>query len=351
VDERERAPRGKLIAAFAAIYFIWGSTFLGIRFAVETLPPLLMLAMRYLAAGGILYAWARLRGDPSPEASHWKGALFLGSLLILASNGGVAWAEQVVPSGLAALIVAAEPLFIVLLDWMRRGGSRPTARVAVGLALGFAGVAFLFEPSGLPEEARGGGLRLAALVFASVCWAVGTVYSRRACLPASPFMATAITMLAGGALLLAAGLVTGEASGFNLSETTPLSWVALGYLLVLGSLVGFSAYIWLLRVTTPARVGTHAFVNPVVAVFLGWAVGGETITVRMLLAAGAVVLAVVLIVSSKAREVGSRAKAESPEVDAALGEPVGALSGESQPRHRERLASENRGSVGSEPPP
>ncbi|MCI0407842.1 MAG: EamA family transporter, partial [Acidobacteria bacterium] len=260
-----------------------------------------------------LYGWARLRGEALPRLHHWKGAFFLGSLLILGSNGGVAWAEQVVPSSLAALIIATEPLFIVLLDWFRPGGVQPSRRVLAGLVLGFAGVAFLLDPRGLGNGPLLAGAALAVLVFSSACWAVGTVYSRKAQLPASPFMATALIMLAGGALLLTGGLVTGEASRLNLPAVSLHSWIALAYLTVLGSLVGFSAYLWLLRVTTPARVGTHAFVNPVVAVFLGWAVGGETITTPMLVAAAGVVAAVVLIVSSKTKAASSACPAETLE--------------------------------------
>ena len=309
----EHPSRGRLIAAFAAIYFIWGSTFLGIRYAIASLPPFLMLAARYLAAGGILYGWARLRGEALPQFRHWKGALFLGSLLILGSNGGVAWAEQVVPSSLAALIIATEPLFIVLLDWFRPAGVQPSGRVLAGLVLGFAGVVLLLDPRGLGDGPLLAGAALAVLIFSSTCWAIGTVYSRKARLPATPFMATSLTMLAGGALLLTAGLITGEASRLNLAAVSLHSWLAVAYLTALGSIVGFSAYLWLLRVTTPARVGTHAFVNPVVAVFLGWAVGGEKITAPMLVAAAAVVAAVVLIVSSKTKAVSSPRPAETLE--------------------------------------
>ena len=291
-----------MIAAFAAIYFIWGSTYLAIRFAIETLPPFLMASTRFIVAGAVLYGWARLVGAPRPTRFHWSAAAVVGGLLLLGGNGGVVWAEQSVPSGLTALLVAMAPVWMALLDWARRGGVRPNGGASVGLALGFAGVVLLVGP----DELVGGGqvnpIGALVLMLASLSWAAGSLYSRYARLPDSPMLATGMEMLAGGALLLIAGSVAGEWARIGYSAVSLHSILALGYLIVFGSLIGFTAYTWLLRVTTLARASTYAYVNPVVAVFLGWALAGEPITFRTLLAAAVIVAAVVIITGYQARE-------------------------------------------------
>lgn len=299
----EDAPGGpalpKLLAAFAAVYLVWGSTYLAIRFALETLPPFLMAAARFLVAGGVLYAVVRARGEPRPSLVHWRSAVIVGGLLLFLGNGGVVWAEQTVPSGVVALLVATLPLWMVLLEWARPGGERPTGRVVAGLVVGFAGLVLLVGPADLMGGGRVDPVGAGVVLFAALAWAAGSIYSRGAPLPASPFLATGMEMLAGGALLLALGVARGELGVLDLSAVSAKSALALAYLVVFGSLVGFTAYVWLLRVSTPSRVSTYAYVNPVVAVLLGWGLAGEPLSARVLGAAAVIIAAVVLITRSR----------------------------------------------------
>ncbi len=294
-------PRWQIATAFAAIYLIWGSTYLAIRFAVETFPPFLMAGMRFLVAGAILYPWARLRGAPQPARSHWLAAAIVGGLLLLGGNGGVVWAAQRVPSGLTALLIGTVPLWMALLDWLRRDGAKPSNGVIVGLLLGLFGIVLLVEPGKISGARQVDLAGAAVLILASLSWASGSLYSRRAQLPASPLLATGMEMLAGGALLLIVSLLAGEWARFDANALSLRSWLSLGYLIVFGALVGFTAYIWLLRVSTPAHVSTYAYVNPVVAIFLGWAFAGEPLTARTLLAAAVIVAAVVIITTYRTR--------------------------------------------------
>lgn len=285
---------GRVVAAFVAIYLIWGSTYLGIRYAIETLPPFLMASARFLVAGAILYGWTRLRGAPRPALAHWLATAIIGALLLLGGNGAVVWAEQRVASGAAALLVATLPLWMVLLEWARPGGARPAGQVVAGLLVGFCGLTLLIGPG----ELGGGGIDpvgASALLFGSLAWAAGSIYARGATLPSSALQATAMEMLAGGAFLLFAGLVAGEGATLNLGAVSGRSLLALLYLILFGSLIGFTAYIWLLGVASPARVSTYAYVNPVVAVLLGWAFADEPLTPRMLLAAAVIVGSVAVI--------------------------------------------------------
>ena len=293
--------RLRTILAFAAIYIIWGSTYLAIRFAIDTLPGFVMAGVRFVGAGTVLYALARRRGAPRPTHLHWRGAVIVGALMLLGGNGGVVWAEQRVPSGLAAVLIATVPLWVALLDWLWRG-TRPGGRVLAGLALGLAGIALLVGPGELAGSRGVDLLGAGVLLFASLSWAIGSIYTRSAGLPPSPLLATAMEMLAGGVLLLVADLVTGQVAELDLGSVSLRSVLALAYLIAFGSLVAFTAYVWLLRVTTPARAATYAYVNPVVAVLLGWALAGEPLTPRTLLAAGVIVGAVVLITSRPQRE-------------------------------------------------
>jgi drug/metabolite transporter (DMT)-like permease len=294
-----------VLLAFAAIYVIWGATYLAIRFAIETVPPLLMAAVRFLIAGGALYAWLRWRGAARPAATHWRAAAMVGAFMLLGGNGAVVWAEQRVPSGVTALLVAMVPLWMVLIDWARPGGVRPTLLVAAGLALGLAGLALLIGPEQLLGGARTDHAGALVLALGCLSWSLGSVYSRHAPLPSSPQLATAMEMLAGGALLLVASLARGEWPLLDPHAVSLRSLAALGFLVVFGSLVAFSAYIWLLRQTTPARVSTYAYVNPVVAMLLGWAFAGEPLSARTLLAAAVIVAGVVLITSSKVKHAGA----------------------------------------------
>jgi drug/metabolite transporter (DMT)-like permease len=292
----------RLVAAFAAVYLIWGSTYLAIRLAIETLPPFTMAGVRFLIAGALLYGWLRLHKAVPPARVHWRNAAIVGGLMLMGGNGSVTWAEQRVPSGLAALLVATVPLWMAIMEAIRRGGTRPTRRIGAGLALGFAGIALLIGPVNLAGGERVDPLGAGVLLFAALSWAGGSLYSRQAQLPAVPLLGTAMEMLAGGALLVLAGGLSGEWQRIDLAAVSPRSLVALGYLVVFGSLLGFTAYLWLLRNTTPARASTYAYVNPIVAVFLGWAFAGEPLTWQTLLAAAVIVAAVVLINTSRVRE-------------------------------------------------
>jgi drug/metabolite transporter (DMT)-like permease len=264
-----------------------------------------MAASRFLVAGPLLYAWARWRGAARPTLGHWRAAAVVGALLLLGGNGAVVWAEQRVPSGVTALLVAMVPLWMVLLDWVRPGGVRPTLAVFSGVALGLAGLVLLVGPEQILGGEHVDHAGALALAFGCLTWSVGSVYSRHAPLPASPQLATAMEMLAGGVLLLAASLARGEWQQFDVQAISLRSLAALGYLVVFGSLVALTAYVWLLRQTTPARVSTYAYVNPVVAMLLGWALAGEPLTPRTLVAAAVIVGGVVLITRSKVRAAGA----------------------------------------------
>lgn len=293
-----KAPLLQVALALGAVYVIWGSTYLAIRFAIETIPPFMMAGARYLTAGAILYIWARAQGAPRPPLLHWRSAAIIGAFLLLVGNGGVVWAEQRIDSGLAALLISTEPLWIVLLVWMRSRRQRPHPRVIAGLVLGFIGLVMLVRPSG---SATIDLLAAVVVILASVSWAWGSLYGQRAPLPASPLATTGMQMLAGGAFLTIASLTTGEPARFVLSEVSMRSWLSLGYLIVFGAIVAFTAYVWLLRVAPPVLVSTYAYVNPVVAVFLGWALAGEPLTSATLWAAAVILTGVALISSAQGK--------------------------------------------------
>ncbi len=284
-----------LVAAFAAVYILWGSTYLGIRFSIETLPPFFTQGVRFLLAGVVLLVWARLRGEAMPTKREWGGATITGALLFVGGTGAVVWAERYLPSGVAALVVATEPMSFVLLESMRRR-RRPHGVVLAGLALGSAGLLVLVGPGTFFGGERfhlGACLVLVAGTFA---WAWASLFSRGSRLPASPLMATAATLLSGGVVLSLVGVLAGELGAFDPSAVSTRSIVATLYLFVFGSIVGFSAYLWLLRVSTASRVSTYAYVNPIVAVFLGWALAGEPVSPRVLVAAVIIIGAVALII-------------------------------------------------------
>jgi drug/metabolite transporter (DMT)-like permease len=286
----------RVALAFATVYVVWGSTYLAILYAIETLPPFSMAGVRFLVAGAVLYVWARWRGGAArPTAEQWRATAIIGLALLVGGNGLVVWSETRVASGVAALLVGSVPLFMVLLDWARPNGTRPGGWVALGLALGLLGLLWLVGPDSLLGGGRADLLGAAALLAASFSWAAGSIYSRHAAVPASPFLATAMQMLAAGVALLALGVALGEPWRFAPRAFSGASALALLYLIVFGSIVAFTAYVWLLRVSTPARVSTYAYVNPVVAVFLGWALAGEELTARMLVAALIIVSGVALI--------------------------------------------------------
>ena len=316
----------RVVAAFIAVYTIWGSTYLAIAIAITALPPFLMAGARFLLAGGLLYSWLRLRGAGRPTWSQWGSAFIIGGLLLVGGNGAVVFAEQVLPSGLAALLVAMVPIYIALLDWLRPHGNRPTALGALGLIFGFAGVFLLIGPDGMSGATYFPWVLIP--LVGSLAWAAGSLYSRSAKLPAVPLMGTAMEMLAGGVLLAILSGATGEFGQVNPNAFSLDAFLAFGFLVIFGSIVAFSAYIWLLRTVSPARVSTYAYVNPVVALFLGWAFHGEPITARTIAAAVVILMAVAIITGAQARkkaapEVTSAEPVAAPEAPPALPEPVG----------------------------
>ncbi len=292
----ESPSRLALTTAFAIVYLIWGSTFLAILFAVQTLPPFLMAGVRFLVAGSIVYGWARFVGRAAaPTRAEWRGAAAVGALLLVGGNGLLVWSEQRVPSGVAALLVGTVPCFMAVIDWLRPGGLRPSGHVVAGLLLGLLGLVWLVGPDALMGGGRADFIGATAIVLGSFSWAAGSIYSRHAATPSSPFLATATQMLAGGAILVLLSVALGEPWAFDPEAASLRSLLGLVYLIVFGSIVAFSAYIWLLRVSTPARVSTYAYVNPVVAVLLGWALAGEALTLRIGVAAAVIVSGVALI--------------------------------------------------------
>ena len=276
----------KLAAALAAVYLVWGSTYLAIAVADRTLPPLLMLSVRFLIAGGLLYAWSARRGDLAavrPGRRQWRAAALAGGLLLVVDTGGVAWAEQRVASGFTALIIATVPLFMAVLDRLVFGVRLPLGAVA-GIAAGLLGVGLLVGPGGKTDAAG-----VVVLLVAAFAWAAGSLYARVAPLPRRPLLAAAMQMLCAGVLLAGAGIAGGELSRVRLGGISPASLAALGYLIVFGSLLAFTAYGWLLRNASTTLLSTYAYVNPGVAVFLGWALLGERIGGKEI-AAGLVIL-------------------------------------------------------------
>ncbi|UPL48763.1 drug/metabolite exporter YedA [Hymenobacter sublimis] len=290
--------RTALLLAFAAVYLIWGSTYLGIRFAIDSMPPLLMAGSRYALAGALLYGFMRLRGEPAPTWRGWGVALLIGICLLAFGNGGVTLGEQYIPSGLAALLVATVPMFLAVLGWWSGVAQRPTPAVTLGLVCGLGGVYLLARTPGASHVALPGheGIGMVLVLTAALVWAIGSLYSKRHQPSPSPFLSGGMQMLCGGLVMVVVGLVRGEAQGFELAQVTSKSWLAYIYLVTFGSIVAFTAYIWLLRAVEPALAGTYAFVNPVVAVLLGWAFAGEQLNAGMLGGAALIVLAVVLVV-------------------------------------------------------
>ncbi len=291
--------RFKITLAFASIYLLWGSTFLFIKFAIETIPPFFMAGLRHLIAGAILYVFVRARGEAKPNWKDWKPAIIIGGLLLLGGNGGVTWAEQHVPSGLAALIVASIPIWMVVMNWISGDRIRPDKRETVSLILGFIGLGILVGP----EKIIGGGkidtLGLLVLIFAAIAWSAGSLYARMHKLSTSQLLATGMQSLGGGGLLIILGLFFGELKQWNTDAISLHSLLAFGYLVIFGSLIGFTCYIWLLKEVSPSKVSTYAYVNPVIAVFLGWFMGGEELTLRTFLCAAVIISAVMIATLKK----------------------------------------------------
>ena len=296
--------RTLLVLAFAAIYLVWGSTYLAIRVVVETLPPFLSAGVRFVVAGGLLYAFLSARGLAKPSRQQWRSARIAGTFMLVGGNGLVMWAEQHLSSGLAALIVALAPVWFALLDWLRPRGARPQLKTVLGILIGFVGVVMLVNGRGgaVHESAYWWGAL--ALIVSGLCWAGGSLYSKHSPNTASPWMNAAGQMICGGAGLLLVGTLLGEPFRTDWSRVSGRSLAALGYLIVFGSWMGFSAYVWLLHASTPTRVSTYAYVNPVIAVFLGWALLGENVNAHMLWGA-LVILAGVITITVPANAVAS----------------------------------------------
>jgi drug/metabolite transporter (DMT)-like permease len=286
--------------AFGSVYLIWGSTYLAIRYAIDSLPPLLMAGTRHVVAGVLLYLFARLRGASNPDWRSWRSSAIIGALLLLGGNGAVVWAEQRVPTGMAALLVATEPLWVMLLIWLGPRGSRLSGRVIVGLVCGFSGMVLLVRPFHMAGRHTLDVWGAAALVFASLSWATGSLLASRVKIAAPQMLGAGMQMISGGALLLFSGTIAGEWSRFSVSEVTLPSLAAVLYLIVFGSLIGFTSYTWILGVTSPSTASTYAYINPVVALALGWLFRGEAITPSIAAAAAIIIVGVIIIVTSQA---------------------------------------------------
>lgn len=293
--------RLKLIAAFAAIYFIWGSTYLAIKYALAGIPPFLLMGTRSLVAGAILYLWSRARGDEKVKKEHVIPIVIIGTLFFLVGHGLLAWGQQSIASGSAALLVTTEPLWIAAVEALIISNDRATSRTIIGLICGLLGIGILLAPGQKLDLHGMDFLSAIAILLGTLSWAVGAVYSRVAKLPKAPARAAGLELIVGGVLLVTSGLSMGEGSRIHF-EALPLQSVfGLMYLIVLGSVIAFTSYVWLLSVTTATRVATHTYVNPVIAVFLGWALAGEPLSLQTFVATMIIVLSVYLVLGQKQR--------------------------------------------------
>jgi drug/metabolite transporter (DMT)-like permease len=295
----------KIWAALIAIYLAWGSTYLAIHFAVQSIPPFFMTGTRFLVAGLILYVWRRLAGDPRPTLAQWKSASVIGTLLLVGGIGGVSWAEQYVPSGIAALVVAATPLWVVLLEMLRQRGKRPSLITLAGVAGGLAGIIILINPFESMGQQQGYNIAgILVLLMAALSWSIGSLYSHEADLPESALLGSGMELLVGSVGSFMAGLALGESSQLQVSDISGRSLAGLAYLIVVGSLVGFVCYTWLLRAAPTELVVTYAYVNPLVAVALGSLLAQEILTPRVLVATPLILLAVIFIQSKQDKKPG-----------------------------------------------
>ncbi len=312
-----------LVAAFASVYVIWGSTYLAILWVIDSIPPLFMASGRFLFAGVLLYAWMRARGAAKPTRAQWRAAAISGPLMLAGGNGAVVVAEQWGPSGVTALLVASVPFWMVLLEPLFGSRARLSRRAQAGLLIGFGGVAML---GGTPSAGGGPLAVLGSVLVLLGCasWAAGSLYTRTAPAPKSPLVLVSMQMLTGGVVLGVMSILLGEPARFDAGEVTLRSLLALVYLVIFGSLIAYSAYVWLLTVSTPARVGTYAYVNPVIALLLGWALAGEAVGLRSALAATVIVGSVIVIVSEARTPIGragrGRPTGQSPGAESEPGE-------------------------------
>jgi drug/metabolite transporter (DMT)-like permease len=285
-----------IILALSAVYVFWGGTYLAMKIAIETIPPFIMGGTRFLTAGLLVYIWEIYKGQKLPEKSHWLYASLLGILMLLIGQGGIIWAQQYVPSGVAAIIFATVPLWMTLISWVCQGAQRPNNLVIFGLFLGFFGIVLQVKNSLLGVDVNSNHwVGYIVLILAAVSWAWGSVYSRVFRLPASPLMSIALQMLTGGTFYIVVSLLKGEWKQFEVLSISLGSMLSLGYLILFGSIIGFGAYIWLLKVADPTMVSTYAYVNPVVAVFLGCTLAGEPLTLNDAVVAMLILTSVVII--------------------------------------------------------
>src|SRR6266446_1894943 len=298
METEARPASWKILLAFAMIYFVWGSTFLAIRVGVHEVPPFLLAAMRFFTAGLVMYAWLRLKGTPVPARREWVAASALGALIFVVDYGCLFWAEQRVSSRIAAVVLATIPVFITLMEIIFLRTQRLTIRLGLALIVGLCGVAVLMNHSFSLGEVPINRAGAVALLVAAVTWSVATIFTRRLPLPASKPMSAAAQMLTGGAQLFVLTGLTGEFNGFRAQAVSWNAWFALVYLIVAGSIVGFTAYVWLLHYESPTKVGTYAYMNPVVAVALGYFIGGEAVGLRTLLGTLLVLVSVITITTT-----------------------------------------------------
>lgn len=301
-----------MIASFAAVYIIWGSTYLGIKYAIDTIPSFMMGGLRFTIAGTFLYLLSlMLPGYEKPKLVHWRTSVIVGALLLAGGNGGVVVAEHYVSSSMTALLVATVPLWVILLNWLVMRSERPNWKVSAGLLIGFGGVWMLIAGRGADETTNVTAAQqlfgAVLLILASLSWAIGSLYGARAKAVKSPVQGAGMQMLSGGLLMLLVSAVSGEWTNFSFAQVSNESWLALGYLVVFGAIIAYTAYSWLLRNASPTMVSTYAYVNPAIAVVLGWAIAGETLTGQMMIGAAIIVGSVALITSQK------KAKAPEPE--------------------------------------
>jgi drug/metabolite transporter (DMT)-like permease len=305
VETKTERATWKTLLAFGIIYFVWGSTFLAIRIGVHEVPPLLFAAMRFFTAGVVLFGWAMARGERRPNGRQWMSVLLLALLIFLFDYGLLFWAEQRVPSGIAAVMLALIPSFMALAEIFLLRTQRLTGRLALALLIGVGGVAVLMSRSvnfgGAPIDTGGA----VALIFASVSWSVAAALTRKLPLPESKVLSSGAQMLVGGMLLALAGGALGEFRGFHPAAVSGEVWIALVYMIVAGSILGFTAYVWLIHHESPTKVGTYAYVNPVVAVLIGYFLGGEGLGLRTILGTLLVLVSVVVITTTPARKPAS----------------------------------------------
>jgi drug/metabolite transporter (DMT)-like permease len=292
----------QILLAFAIIYFVWGSTFLAIRIGVREVPPFLLAGLRFLIAGLVLYAWMRARGTPSPTLREWGAASLLALLIFVFDYGLLFWAEERVPSGLAAVVLATIPVFMALSEILILRTQQLTTRLAVALLIGIAGVAVLVSPSMSFGEVPINTAGACALIVAAISWSVASALTRKLPLPAAKVMSSGSQMLAGGFLLLLSAGLLGEFRGFHAAAVSRSAWLALAYLTIAGSIIGFTAYVWLIHHESPTKVGTYAYVNPLVAVVIGYFFGGEALGPRTILGTACVLVSVIVITTSPAKK-------------------------------------------------